>query len=218
MLPTVPYQIHAFTFNAFGENTYVVSHSNQTCLLIDPGNYEPEEHFELQNWLENNELRPLAIVNTHAHIDHVLGIHWCSQKYKIPIYMPTNEVTVWNAATVMAPSFGFHKYQHALQIDHWIDGDTLEIDAFTFQVLNVPGHSPGHLAFYFKEIQSLISGDVLFKGSIGRTDLPGGNFKTLEKSIRNQLYSLPDTTIVYPGHGPATQIAYEKQFNPYVPF
>jgi glyoxylase-like metal-dependent hydrolase (beta-lactamase superfamily II) len=207
--------IEAFTFNAFSENTYVLWDDSQTCIIVDPGCYDQDEKEALKEFIEGKGLKVAFVVNTHCHIDHVLGNDWCKFTFKAPLLIPPKELPMFNAVQTYAPAYGFHAYRSAE-----IDGFLPESGEFKFgesalQMLLVPGHSVGHLAFYAANEGFCVSGDVLFSGSVGRTDLPGGNFDTLMHSIRTQLYALPDNTVVYCGHGPATKIGIEKKSNPF---
>lgn len=210
-------RIKAFTCNPFQENTYILSDEAGNCVLVDPGCYTASEKADVKRYIEENQLTPIAVWLTHCHVDHVLGLAWCTdQEWKIPYFLSRGEGPQLKAVEVYAPSFGIFDVQLPVNEGYWLDGPDLFLGDEHFRILRVPGHSPDHLAFYHKETDTLLAGDVLFQGSIGRTDLPGGNFSTLENSIQNQLYRLPAKTRVYPGHGPATTIGAEMRNNPFV--
>ncbi|MFT5914143.1 MAG: glyoxylase-like metal-dependent hydrolase (beta-lactamase superfamily II) [Flammeovirgaceae bacterium] len=208
--------IHPFTFNAFSENTYIISDSEtKECIIIDPGCYDSAEQMELTEYISSENLKVTKIVNTHCHIDHVLGNHFCKEKFKVKLAVPKGETEVLRAVSTYSDNYGFAKYASTEPDELLENSGKIQVGNSKLEILYVPGHSPGHLAFYSSEQNFCINGDVLFHGSIGRTDLPGGNMNTLLASIRNVMFQLPDSTIVYCGHGPSTTIAFEKQNNPF---
>jgi len=207
--------IETLVFNPFEENTYIVFDETMECLIIDPGCYTTEEESKLVNLIENKELIPKLLINTHCHIDHVLGNSFVSATYNLPLQVPKADNDTLEAVPSYAATYGFPNYIH-IPADRLIETN----EKFTFgnsnlDVLFVPGHSVGHIALVNVEERVCLSGDVLFNGSIGRTDLPGGNFDMLIKSIHEQLFDLPDDTTVYPGHGITTTIGHEKKTNPF---
>lgn len=205
----------SFVFNPFQENTYVVWDDTGDAAIIDPGCADEVENRELEAFIKENKLNVRRLLNTHCHIDHVLGNRYVSETWNVPLEIPEHELAVLKSAEVLGPAYGFHDYRH-IEADRLLrEGDVIEIGKLRFAVLFVPGHSPGHVAFYCAEHDSLFSGDVLFYNSIGRTDLPGGNYDTLISSIHSNLFTLPDSTRVYPGHGPETTIGFEKRTNPF---
>lgn len=209
-------KVTAFTFNPFQENTYILSNGKKECWIIDPGMYGADEERKLFDYIETNQLKPQQVINTHAHIDHVLGIDAIKQKFSIPFGIHQMETPVLANAMGSAMLFGI-KMGSAPVADFFIsEHSKLQLGEDELEVRFAPGHSPGSIVFYSKEGNWLIGGDVLFNGSIGRTDLPGGNHETLLKSITSQLYTLPDATVVYSGHGPHTTIGQEKRSNPFV--
>lgn len=208
--------IETFVFNPFYENTYIIYSDQKNAIIIDPGCYEKYEEKEITEFLSENQLIPKLILNTHCHIDHVLGNLYLKEHYNIPLWIPSLEAEMLQAVTAYASGWGISGYQSA-QPDKLIDENTLiEMDDLQLSCIFAPGHSPGHLMFYHRESNTLLGGDVIFKESIGRTDLPGGDFETLENSIKTNVYSLPHETTIYPGHGPITTVAYEKDNNPFV--
>ena len=208
--------IHSFTFNALQENTYILWNEEKNCIVIDPGCYELSEQKEISGFIESNHLKVQEILNTHCHIDHVLGNYYLKNFYKVKLGIHTLEEPVLRAVKAYAPSYGIHKYE-AAEPDFFIkSGEEITLGKTKIKTLFVPGHSPGHLAFYIPEQKMCISGDVLFFNSIGRTNLPGGDYDTLIKSIKTELFGLPDDVKIYPGHGPLTTIGQEKKTNPFV--
>ena len=208
--------IKSFVFNAFYENTYLLSSANGETLIIDPGCYESFEKKELTDYIKINKLNPIAIINTHCHIDHVLGNDYLKKLYEIPLWIPATEKNLLKSVSTYAPTMGIQGYEEAQPDIMLSEKDMIKFGSEELEILYAPGHSEGHLMFYHAADQLLISGDVIFRESIGRTDLPGGNFKTLEKSIKNQVYTLPDTVKIYPGHGPSTTVGHEKKKNPFI--
>ena len=211
-------KIDSFTFNPFQENTYVLSDESGECIIIDPGCYDAEEKVELANFIDSKGLKPVKILLTHAHIDHVLGINFLAGKYGLPIVMNSIETELLKSASIYGQMWGIQVEPAPDPQEFLKDGDTFTFGKTELEVLFTPGHSPGSLSYYHRPTKQLIAGDVLFYGSIGRTDLPGGNFETLEKSIRTKLYTLEDDVIVYSGHGQSTTIGHEKRTNPFVNF
>jgi len=208
-------QIQTFTFNPFSENTYLVYDETGEGVVIDPGCYEKAEQETLQQFIESNNIKIKYLLNTHCHIDHVLGNEFIKTKYHVPLFIHKNDESVLRSVKVYAPSYGFNQYHEVLPDGYLAEGDTVSFGKINFEILFLPGHAPGHIGFYHKESGSLVSGDVLFEQSIGRTDLPGGDFNTLIKSIHQKIFTLPDNVIVYPGHGNATTVGEEKISNPY---
>ncbi len=208
-------RVASFTFNPFQENTYLIINEAKQCWIVDPGMNGADEDKVLFSYIEENELIPQAIINTHAHIDHIFGVQSIKAKYNIPFGLHEDDTPVLNNAKGTAMLFGFTFPQIPLP-DFLIKEGSFSIGEDTLEVRLAPGHSPGSIVFYSESSKFVIAGDVLFQGSIGRTDLPGGNHNTLLESIRNQMYSLPDNTMVYPGHGAITTIGIEKRTNPFV--
>lgn len=212
---TATLQIHTIVSMPFQENTYVVWLSDRRdALVVDPG-LEPEA---TQEFLDERDLRPAVILNTHGHADHIAGNEALKQRYPdAPLVIGINEAALLTDADLnLSSPFGFAILSPPAD-RLACEGDLLEFAGLTLEVREIPGHSPGHVVFVLREPMLLVlGGDVLFRGSIGRTDLPGGSFARLEAGIRTKLYTLPDETVVYPGHGPVTTIGYEKRTNPFV--
>ncbi len=209
-------RVHAFVFNAFQENTYIVYDENGICAIFDPGMSNHAEEATLVSFIEQQGLKPIALYNTHCHIDHVLGNRFVFEKYGLIPQFHEGEVPVLVAVDNIAPAYGFRYETSPIPETFLTEGQVVKIGGDSLRLLFVPGHSPAHLCFYAEEDGFVIGGDVLFRNSIGRTDLPGGNHQQLLDNIRQQLYTLPDETLVYPGHGPSTNIGFEKETNPFV--
>jgi len=209
-------KIEKFTFNPFEENTYVLFDDSNKCIIVDPGNAEQHEHQNLVNFITSHNLSPEKVVNTHCHIDHVLGVEFLKEHFKIPFYIPKYEDEVYKAVKAYAAPYGFPQFKE-VEVDAYMDEkDDILFGNTKLQVIGVPGHSPGHVVFFHEEENVLIGGDVLFQGSIGRTDLPGGNHEALISNIKTKLFNLADEVVVYAGHGPETTIGYEKKTNPFL--
>jgi hydroxyacylglutathione hydrolase len=208
--------IKSFTFNPFQENTYLIYDDSNEATLIDPGCFTPAEKKTLEDFIHSNNLRVTQLLNTHCHIDHVLGNAWAAKKFGIQLKIHPNESSVLKSVEVYAPSYGFHGYEASEAEGFLEEGQEIKVGSESLSVIFVPGHSPGHLVFYHEASKRCIGGDTLFKGSIGRTDLPGGNHSLLLEKIKNQLFVLPEETVVFPGHGPETTIGFEKVYNPFV--
>ena len=208
--------IKTFTFNPFQENTYLLYNEKNEAILIDPGCYEEYEKQELSQFLTDNNIEIKLLLNTHCHVDHVLGNNFIEQKYGLITRMHELELPVLRAVATYASNYGF-VYQAATESqDFLLDFEQINFGNDTLEVLFCPGHSPGSVCFYNAKQNFIIAGDVLFYRSIGRTDLPGGDHPTLIRSIKNRLLNLPAEAVVYPGHGPSTTIAAEKQYNPFI--
>lgn len=209
-------QVAQFTFNSFSENTFVLWDETKECLIVDPGMMDESEDVMLFDFIRDEGLKPVLLLNTHCHIDHILGNSATIDKYKIELLAHKNEVTMIERAPSASMMWGI-PYRESPLPNRFIDeGDTIRFGNTVLQIIFVPGHSPGHLAFINHEEKLIIGGDVLFNGSVGRVDLPGCNATDLVKSIQEKLYSMPDDYVVYPGHGPETTIGAEKQNNMFV--
>ena len=208
--------IKAFTFSPISENTYVLYNNEGKAIIIDPGCYFPNEQETLKNFLTDNSLTPVYLLNTHCHLDHVFGNKWVHETYGLEPHLHPNEEAMLALAPVSGERWGLPFENYAGPLHFLNDGDTVLLGDTDIQVILAPGHSPGSICFYISSQGDLMGGDVLFRGSIGRTDLPGGDTETLLTSIREKLWVLPDETVVYSGHGIKTTIGYEKRNNPFL--
>jgi hydroxyacylglutathione hydrolase len=208
--------VKAFSFNPVQENTYILYNEKKQCCIIDPGCYFPQEQDKLKSFIDQNALTPELLLNTHCHLDHVFGNKFVHDQWGLLLHIHEREKSVLD----MAPATGelwqlpFENYGGELVFIK--EGSTINIGDDELEIRFTPGHSPGHVCFYNEAEGFAVSGDVLFNGSIGRTDLPGGDFDTLINSIQTQLFTMPDYTKIYSGHGPMTTVALEKMNNPFV--
>ena len=211
-------KIVKFGFSLFGINTYVVvDPTTGKCAIVDPGMIDPEEENALADYIERNEYQVTHVINTHLHIDHVAGNHFAIERFHVPVLAHKDDESLGARIDLQAAEFGMSEKIDNVTISTYMhEGDTIEIGEGRLEVLHVPGHSQGSVALYDREGGYVIVGDALFAGSIGRTDLPGGSYTQLIDSIKSKLMSLPDSTVVYPGHGPATTIGIERQSNPFL--
>lgn len=209
-------QVQSFTFNPFQENTYLLFNEKGNAIIIDPGMYFTAEKERFANELMRYGITIKMLINTHCHIDHIFSVEWVHRQYATGIYIHADEEAFLQNGAAMANRYQLDFEAFTGSISFLKENDLISLDEDTLQIIEAPGHSPGSICFYNAKQQFIIAGDVLFKDSIGRTDLPGGNYDQLITNIRQKLYTLPDETIVYPGHGPATSIGYEKRNNPFV--
>ena len=210
-------KIHSFTFNDFEENTYIVidDQSNE-CLIIDPGCNGTAENGQILSYITENGLKPIRLINTHCHIDHILGNNFISRTFGLTLEAHAGEIPVLLSGEKIAQMYGI-PYVLSPQIGKFLDeSQSVLLGKHEWKILFCPGHSPASICLYHEGSESLIAGDVLFHRSIGRTDLPGGDYDTLINSIRTKLFTLPPNTKVYPGHGIPTTIGEEQQYNPFL--
>ncbi|QDH79974.1 MBL fold metallo-hydrolase [Echinicola soli] len=208
--------VQTFTFNPFQENCYILYDDTKKAVIIDPGCYAKDEQETLKNFILSKGLTPVRLLNTHCHIDHVLGNYFINQSYGLPLEIHPKDEPVLMAVSSYASNYGFPAYTPCEAEKYLEEEDKITFGDTTLEVIWVPGHAPGHVVFYHPESKTCIGGDTLFQGSIGRTDLPGGDHQTLLDAIKTKLFVLPDDVKVYPGHGPATLIGHEKIHNPFV--
>lgn len=209
-------KIHAFTFNPFSENTYILWASNGDGVIVDPGNFDSHETQSLQEFVASNKIKIKEIILTHAHIDHVFGCADLCAHYGVGIRMHKSDLFLLEHAEATGRMYGLPVKAAPAPQAWFSDVDTYELGGEILEVRFTPGHSPGSVSFYNSQENWVISGDVLFKQSIGRTDLPMGNHEQLLESIRTQLFSLPEDCVVFSGHGPSTKIGDEKRMNPFL--
>lgn len=208
--------VKSYTFNPVQENTYVLYNENKECCIIDPGCYFSEERHQLKTDIEKTGLKPVLLLNTHCHLDHIFGNKFVHDAWGLDLHLHEKEKRVLDAGPASGLRFQlpFENYEGPLI---FIKGaEDILLGEEKLEVFFTPGHSPGSISFYHEAGEFVIGGDVLFSGSIGRTDLPGGDYDTLINSIQTKLFTLPDNTKVYSGHGPVTTIGLEKMNNPYV--
>ena len=209
-------QIKSFVFSPIQENTYILYNEFRECIIIDPGCYFDEEKEALKTFIEDDKLKPVLLLNTHCHLDHVFGNKFIAEKYSLTLHLHEKEQQV----LAFAPTSGL---MYNMPFDNYTgeflllkEGDIIKLGDDELKVIEAPGHSPGSVCFYCTAQNFVIGGDVLFQRSIGRTDLPGGSHETLLKNIRQKLLVLPEETIVYSGHGLPTTIGEEKKYNPFL--
>lgn len=209
-------RVKSFEFSPVRENTYVLYNEENQCCIIDPGCYFSEEQDELKGFIDKAGLQPILLLNTHCHLDHVFGNKFVHDTWSLTLHIHEKEKPVLDYAPVAGEKWQlpFENYQGKLI--YLKEGQKITIGKNELEIFFTPGHSPGSISFYNEEDGYVVSGDVLFNGSVGRTDLPGGDFKILFNSIQTQLFTLPDETKVYSGHGPVTTIGFEKMNNPFV--
>ena len=208
--------IKSFTFNPFQENTYIAFDESKECIIVDPGCYDESENIILKKFIDQNNLKPQALVNTHCHLDHVFGNNFVADTYNLSPMMHKADLPMLEYAPLAAQTYGVNLNKLPKVINFIKEGDIIKFGNSKFNIIFTPGHSPGHICLVNNEENIIISADVLFNLSIGRTDLPMGNHETLIKSIKDKLLILDDKMVVYPGHGPSTTIGFERQNNPFL--
>ena len=209
-------KIKVFTFSPIQENTYVLYNEKNDCLIIDPGCYFPEEQQELKAFIDTNGLIPQKLLNTHCHLDHVFGNKFVAETWDLTLHLHPKEEVVLQFAPTSGLMYNMPFDNYKGEFIFLNDGDKITLGEDELEIILAPGHSPGSICFYCKAQKFIIGGDVLFNGSIGRTDLPLGDHQTLLNSIKQKLFVLPDDVVVYSGHGPETTIGNEKKYNPFV--
>lgn len=207
--------VKTFVVSPFAENCYVC-HDAGRAVLIDPGTTTPAERHSVEDYITRNDLRVSHLLLTHAHLDHIFGCAHFARRFGMPWKLHPDDLPLLEGAEMQARLFGVPLERPPQPDASLAEGQTLRVGNAIWEVFHTPGHSPGHVCFYDRANGFVIGGDVLFQGSIGRTDLWGGSMDVLVKSIRDKLFTLPDETTVYPGHGPPTTIGAEKRTNPFV--
>jgi hydroxyacylglutathione hydrolase len=210
------FTVKAFTFSPVQENTYLLFNETGETIVIDPGCYFDTERDVLQTFITQNKLEPKLLINTHCHLDHVFGNKWIHETWGLLLHIHQKEKHVLDFAPASGLMWDLPFDNYNAELVYLEEDGKLQLGTDELELIFAPGHSPGHLCFYCRRQGFLIGGDVLFKESIGRTDLPGGNHATLINSIKTKLFVLPDETVVHSGHGPVTTIGYEKKHNPFL--
>lgn len=209
--------IKRFEFNMFSENCYVLSDADGEAIIIDPGCYSQQEQRQLDEYITDNGLRVTHVLNTHLHLDHIFGNPFVTRRFGVSAEACKEDEFLLPILDRQCRMFGLQENEKSVPLGGYIcDGDVIPFGHSRLTAIHVPGHSPGGMAFYSREEHCLFSGDSLFRGSIGRTDLERGDFETLRNAVTTRLLTLPDETDVYPGHGFPTTIGLEKQINPYL--
>ncbi len=210
-------KIKSFTFNPFQENTYIIYDKTKECLIVDPGCYTEEEKNILKEFITKQKLTPTKLINTHCHIDHILGNKFVHQQWGVPLYIHKADLPLLENAKKISEMYGFENYEDSPLPQHYLEeGNIITCGKSSFKILFTPGHAPGHICLLNKKNNIIISGDVIFKNSIGRTDLPGGDHNTLMNSIMKKIFPLPNETQMFCGHGPITSLGSEKKYNPFL--
>lgn len=208
--------VKSFEFSPIQENTYILYNEFNNAIIIDPGCYFDDEKETLAGFIDKMNLTPKMLLNTHCHLDHVFGNKFVAEKYGLTLRIHEGEQKVLEFAPASGLMYNLPFDNYSGSFDFIREGDTIKLDADELKALYTPGHSPASLSFYNEKDGFVIGGDVLFRQSIGRTDLPGGDYETLLESIRTQLFTLPDETKVYSGHGPVTTVGFERRNNPFL--
>ncbi len=208
--------IAVLVFNPVQENTYILWDQTGECVIVDAGNSSDRENNALENFIAEKGLNPVAAINTHGHFDHALGVQFVKERYEIPFAVSSKDQFLLDSAQTSGSVFGISVGQMPT-----MDVDLDKHEEFTFgetslKVIKIPGHTPGHVAFFEPKTRALITGDTLFKESIGRTDLPGGDYSWIMQSILDEIVPLGDDVTIYPGHGPSSSIGHETKYNPFI--
>lgn len=209
------FRLQAFVFNFASENTYILYNDQNNAWIIDPGNYTEEETKAVADFISENKLNVVKIVLTHAHIDHVVGLQWAVDTFKLPVTLHAEEQEVLDMLSMSGSRFGILIKPVQAELQFVTEDDELDFDGEKFKIYHVPGHSPGSIVYHNEAQKFVISGDVLFQGSIGRTDLYKGNYEQLISGIKTKLFVLDPETQVFSGHGSPTTIGFEKEHNPF---
>lgn len=211
--------IKTFEFNPLGVNTYVLSDETKECVVIDPAPFYPDEKELLVNYILDNGLEIKHLLNTHLHFDHIFGINLLAERFGVLVECHPDDLYLLDDIAGQMQMFGLPGNNADLKpkVGGYLnEGDVITFGTQSLKVLHTPGHSPGSVVFYHEKGGSLFCGDLLFYTGVGRTDLPGGSYNDLVNSIKNKIFTLPDSTAVYSGHGPATTVGFEKKNNPFV--
>jgi len=208
--------VKTFICNPFQENTYILYDETGECVIVDAGCYSPDEQENIDSFIAGNNLKPVKLLNTHGHIDHIAGIEYLSKKYGIELYMHADDVDNINRSATMGAAWGFNINVPTCKVNFVEDNDTIMFGSSTLKVVALPGHTKGGVGYYNDEKKIIMVGDTLFRGSIGRTDLPGGDYETIIRSIIKRLLPLGDEVRYYSGHGESSTLGHERRYNPFV--
>ncbi len=209
------FTLQAFVFNFASENTYILYNENKNAWIVDPGNFTEKETEAIDHFIKDQQLNIVRIVLTHAHIDHVMGLQWAVDNFKLPVTMHEDDKEVLDLLPMSGSRFGITVKPVTAEFHFISENDELDFDGEKFKIYHVPGHSPGSVVYHNVSQKFVISGDVLFQGSIGRTDLFKGNYEQLISGIKTKLFVLDPETQVFSGHGNSTTIGFEKDYNPF---
>lgn len=209
-------QLKSFVFNPFQENTYILYNDARQAIIIDPGMYFPDEFDQFYSFIADKNLTPTLLLNTHTHLDHLFGNASVLNRFSIPFAFHKLDRPIFDASESAGKMYGL-TFEKSPEPTYYLDiSQRIELGEEKLSMMLTPGHSPGSVCFYNEQQQFVISGDVLFQNSIGRSDFPGGNYETLIHSIQHELMTLPDEVVVYSGHGPTTSIGVERRTNPFL--
>ena len=209
-------KVYQHTYGPFAENTYVIADDDSNAVIIDPGMYHPEENVQFFEFINSHQLKPCRLLLTHAHLDHVFGVNWVNKTYGLTPEIHNDDQIVYESAEVVAKQYGLNMNQLVPSNISLVHNEVFKFGGSEFRIIHTPGHSHGSVCFRNDNEGYIISGDVLFQGSIGRTDLPGGDYNVLMRSIIEHIINLAGDTIIYSGHGPVTTVGQEKVSNPFL--
>ena len=210
-------KVDVLPINPWQENTYILSDETKACVIIDPGCLSPEERQYVSDFIEKNDYKPVRLLQTHLHLDHVFGSAYIAEMYQLGLEAHDGDEFLIDQTVSYARQFGVELDKNPPAISNYLnDGDKLTFGNTVLEVLHVPGHSPGGVVFYNGEAKKAIVGDVIFRESIGRSDLPGGDFDTLINALKTKILTLDDEVELFPGHGPSTTVGHERNRNPFL--
>ena len=209
-------KVYQLTYGPFAENTYVIADDDLNAVIIDPGMYHPEENVRFFEFINSYQLKPCRLLLTHAHLDHVFGVNWVNKTYGLTPEIHNDDQIVYDSAEVVAKQYGLNMNQLVPSNISLVHNEVFKFGGSEFRIIHTTGHSPGSVCFGNDNEGYIISGDVLFQGSIGRTDLPGGDYNVLMRSINEYIINLAGDTIIYSGHGPVTTVGQEKVSNTFL--
>lgn len=208
--------IAKLVFNPFQENTYILSEPGGDCIIIDAGNYSGRENDALSGYVKEKGLRPVMAVNTHGHVDHILGVQYVKDAFDVPFALHSGDNFLIESCVEHGAIYGFD-VNGVPSVDKDLKGtEVIGLGGSELRIIHTPGHTPGHICLFDGETKSLFCGDTLFRESIGRTDLPGGDYSWIMKSILEQIVPLGEDVKIYPGHGPESTIGHEVLYNPFI--